>query len=439
MKNFINFKINESKKINIFTAIKRKDMKAIEANKDSVNTYKNSSWDYSDNVMISGEKMTTLVYAIKNSNAAVVKKLIELGADVNDTYSYHSNMNDSPLYVAVYSGKINIIKYLLDAGADVNFLNSDTETALDIACDYNNSSRSSIVSLLLNAGAKAHIENLNFILDTHLYGVSKSERKKKYKTMFYLLDSDNKLFDKFIEEVKNINDKDFSNELLNEISKHKFKYNKSIDTPDYNEDKELIEIKKKIENGASPTNFILSAVKSKNLKLSSYIIDAGADLFIKDSNDVELIRFTFNSDPESFKIFKKIIDKIKVEDINDDIIELTIDENVKYIKYIYKKIKKANINTNKFNISKNLLDLVEYSSIIPDKIIILIDLGVDMFKKEKWEGSDFYGLDFLEILQLKAKYSVSIKKKLNKIMKSMIKNGYYDIYLKNNASKKFNL
>jgi ankyrin repeat protein len=58
--------------------------------------------------------MTALMKAVKNNDAAAVKKMIQAGVDVNELEN-----GDAPLVMAAYQGRDEIVKMLLEAGADV--------------------------------------------------------------------------------------------------------------------------------------------------------------------------------------------------------------------------------------------------------------------------------------------------------------------------------
>lgn len=89
---------------------------------------------------------TPLQYAASWGTLANVRKLIEMGSDVNarDTFG------QSPIFSAARRGRIEVVKELLEAGAIAEFRGSDGETLLHIAAE---SASSELVFLLIEAGA----------------------------------------------------------------------------------------------------------------------------------------------------------------------------------------------------------------------------------------------------------------------------------------------
>ncbi len=77
------------------------------------------------------DEMTPLMCAVLgfiNDNYDVVKKMIDLGADLNA----RDNNGDTPLFMAAYGNKNpEVIKALLKYGADVNIRDDSGKTALE--------------------------------------------------------------------------------------------------------------------------------------------------------------------------------------------------------------------------------------------------------------------------------------------------------------------
>lgn len=99
-----------------------------------------------------------LADAIKDGNLESVKKLIEQGADVNNTDEPHYGR--TPLIIACSKGYIEIVKTLIIAGADVNKKGRRKETPLLAACDdYDRVKPPEIVELLLKNNADPELYN----------------------------------------------------------------------------------------------------------------------------------------------------------------------------------------------------------------------------------------------------------------------------------------
>lgn len=98
-----------------------------------------------DNTGPDGE--TALLRASSNGNIAVMKILINAGANVN--VSHKSNLG-SPLYMASFYDKPEAVRLLLKHGANINYLNMTKDTPLYIACHQGHTE---IVRMLLEAKA----------------------------------------------------------------------------------------------------------------------------------------------------------------------------------------------------------------------------------------------------------------------------------------------
>lgn len=96
----------------------------------------------------------------KYSHVALVKELIEAGADVNMTVSLpvkdspeETLSNITPLFIAVQEGHTPCVMELIKAGADVNIARSDGLTPICMAAQCGNEG---CVVLLIQAGADIH-------------------------------------------------------------------------------------------------------------------------------------------------------------------------------------------------------------------------------------------------------------------------------------------
>jgi len=97
--------------------------------------------------------MTALHYAVERGKTAIVKLLIEKGADVNRR---KEEWLTTPLMTGAESGRTEIVKALIEAGADVNLEDKHGITALVEAVGVSSppSAAHDVVQALLGAGAK---------------------------------------------------------------------------------------------------------------------------------------------------------------------------------------------------------------------------------------------------------------------------------------------
>jgi ankyrin repeat protein len=91
---------------------------------------------------------TALIAATASKNLAMVKFLVENGADVNET-----NYLGSALTAAVYVGNFDIANYLIANGADVNDASNDGTTAMLVAAQ---TGQAEMIELLAKDGARVN-------------------------------------------------------------------------------------------------------------------------------------------------------------------------------------------------------------------------------------------------------------------------------------------
>ena len=107
-----------------------------------------------------------LFYAIQNQDTAIVRLLVERGADVNAK----NNSLKTPLMVAASTGNVEIVKYLIDNKADINILDSYNYNAL---CYAINSENAELVKLLIDKGADA-----NYPIKKNLFPIELAQNKR---------------------------------------------------------------------------------------------------------------------------------------------------------------------------------------------------------------------------------------------------------------------
>lgn len=103
-----------------------------------------------------------LVSAASSGNIDVVRMLIDMGAEVNNTAS-HDWSGKSALIAACRSNQLHVAKYLIDIGADINVIADSETTALNsISLEYWDRKRDEyveIIKLLLDKGADINAES----------------------------------------------------------------------------------------------------------------------------------------------------------------------------------------------------------------------------------------------------------------------------------------
>lgn len=137
-------KNNNNKTINLF-------LKYIQKNKIDLNLFDSGY-------------LTPFLWAVKNKNYGLIKKLIKLGININ--YS-GQNMEYNPLLFAVYNSDEEILDILLDNNFNINLRNNNLETALHIILSKNTKINYSIFFKLLFY-ADLNLEDLKGTTPLHL-------------------------------------------------------------------------------------------------------------------------------------------------------------------------------------------------------------------------------------------------------------------------------
>ena len=100
---------------------------------------------------------SALMHAVAGNNPAIVKLLIDAGADVNAMGTVYGKWRQPDhLRVLMFARSTEIVKMLLDAGADVNLPNDEGKTPLMHAAQYHSTE---VVKALLDAGANPNAQN----------------------------------------------------------------------------------------------------------------------------------------------------------------------------------------------------------------------------------------------------------------------------------------
>jgi ankyrin repeat protein len=210
-----------------------------------------------------------LIKASEKNNISLVKKLLDMGVDVNVKDDDGSNA----LMMASKNGYEDVVKMLLDRGADVNVENKYGNNALMSASMYGNTE---IVKLLLDKGADVNVEN-KYGNNALIYASSNGH--KEIVKM---------LLDKGIDV--NVKNKDGDNalmlasrngyidivELLKQHGAIKESVNESIFKPVSPSDIESRQLKN--------PNAIVMAARKHDIALVKRLIDKGVDVNTKNSH-----------------------------------------------------------------------------------------------------------------------------------------------------------
>lgn len=78
--------------------------------------------------------MTPLLFAVRDGNVAIVRMLLELGADINQASGNHT----SPLLISLLNGQVTLATELLERGADPNLADDYKRGALFAAIELRN-------------------------------------------------------------------------------------------------------------------------------------------------------------------------------------------------------------------------------------------------------------------------------------------------------------
>ena len=118
--------------INVIINKKTPLIAAIDLDKQKVIEHLITQW-VPDVTMKQDNGRTALIAAIEKSNTNIIRKLINLGADIDDPL----NDGTTPLMKATLVGNYELVNILLKSGANPNLKNSNNDSALSIAIANN--------------------------------------------------------------------------------------------------------------------------------------------------------------------------------------------------------------------------------------------------------------------------------------------------------------
>ncbi|PQE03561.1 ankyrin repeat-containing protein [Rutstroemia sp. NJR-2017a BVV2] len=242
---------------------------------------------------------TPLWWAARNSNTAMVKLLLEAGANVE---SKDSN-SQTPLWWAARNSNIAIVKLLLEAGANIESKDSNGQTPLWWAARISNTD---MVKLLLEAGANFESKDSNS--ETPLWWAARNSNIAIVKLL--------------LEAGANIESKDSNGQTPlwwaawisnTDMVKLLLEAGANIESKDSNSETPLLRaarnsniaivkllleaganIESKDSNGQPP---LWWAARNNNIAMVTLLLEAGANIELKDSNSqTPLLRWTRNVD-----------------------------------------------------------------------------------------------------------------------------------------------
>lgn len=114
-----------------------------------------------------------ITLAAEHSNIIIMRRLIELGADINDKNTKGNNS----IHIAVYNSDKPLIEFLYECNADFNLCNYSDRTPLQITVD---NCKPDIVQLLINCGADVNYQNSNL---SALESACKCNKKNTVKVL----------------------------------------------------------------------------------------------------------------------------------------------------------------------------------------------------------------------------------------------------------------
>jgi len=114
-----------------------------------------------------GIHWTALCMAIRDANLSMVRRLVQLGADVNRANS----VGEMPLHLATWFSDVSTLRFLIDHGADPNLRDADGATPLHCAALKNSETRTSFfLNLNIDIDAQTNIGDTPLHFAAENYG-----------------------------------------------------------------------------------------------------------------------------------------------------------------------------------------------------------------------------------------------------------------------------
>jgi ankyrin repeat protein len=132
-------------------------------------------------------KAPVLWHSCRGSSLAMVRTLVENGADVNS--KTETILNSTPLMAACAKNRLDVVQYLVEKGANIHEKNKYDETCLFYAVRHNEQCLK-LITYLISLGLDMNSKNkfnktiLNFSVDLHNSNI-----------MLYLMNNNYRLFD----------------------------------------------------------------------------------------------------------------------------------------------------------------------------------------------------------------------------------------------------
>jgi len=234
-----------------------------------------------------------LPYAVENNSNLIVGMLLRKKADPNVL----GEDGQSPLFKAAFWENEELVQILLQAGAEVDFENKDGKTALDQAeaSGYHN-----ITSIL--KGEKSAVRNKQIAKDkaTHKQMRDKAEiiKKEKVESLIAKKEKEDQILKNAIDKKYLENNKDIDAAL-----------SAAIKSKDSDAVKYFVSRVEDLNELNTENNPLALAINLNQNKLADYLIESGADLFLKEPGEKEYLIFLSAIRKQQYGLVEKALQK----------------------------------------------------------------------------------------------------------------------------------